>query len=400
MPSAACTVKNGAGSPQTTPPYALVTPGNTVTIALADTSGASTWSIVCLYTDETSDAASVTASLTVNSGTKTATFTAPSAGKAYIFQSQINGGRDANGLVLAWTQTFKVATATVAGLVVGAANETYEHNATFGHTAIQNAAVRAYGSSAGGAVGSRYPLDAFDRHAWLLKETALPLVDGGTAAQDLTTLAGTVPVYADTGIVSPGIRFAATSLNYVRTDVAGTASNPTSATQLTLHGWVRSRAAAAVPQRLISKGYNTTGNTPPAAPESICLVIQNTNRLSCQTNVGGAGGTLKLSTGSNNAYIPINVWTHVGATYNAGTLKLYVNGTEMHSDATWPVSLDYNGASSGYWYIGGSSLASGSTSFDGAMNDWRVCDGVARSAAYMREVYLTSLGYANGVYAN
>jgi hypothetical protein len=143
MPSPACTVKDGAGSPQVTPPFATVTTGNTVTIALADTTGVSTWSITCVYTDETSDAATVTAGLTVNSVAKTATFTGPNVGKSYIFQSKINNGRDTNGDEQdSYTTTFKVAVLTEGGHPVAAANETLEHSATFGWVAIVNRIVR------------------------------------------------------------------------------------------------------------------------------------------------------------------------------------------------------------------------------------------------------------------
>lgn len=147
MPSPACTVKDGSGSPQTTPPYATVTPGNTVTIALASAAGVDTWAITCPYADESTDPTAIT--LTVNSVAKTATFTAPAAGKSLIFRSVINGGQ-LNGVTeSSYTTTFKVSTLTAGGVAVGAANETLEHDSTYGATALLNEGVRA---SAGYAV--------------------------------------------------------------------------------------------------------------------------------------------------------------------------------------------------------------------------------------------------------
>lgn len=394
MPSAACTVKDGAGSPQTTPPYALVTPGATVTIALADTSGASTWSIVCLYTDETSDAASVTASLTVNSGTKTATFTAPAAGKAYIFQSQINGGRDSNGLVLAWTQTFKIATATADGLIVGAANETYEHDAIFGFTGLVNEVIRNGGGGGGGSAGSRIPLDSFDRHCWLLRESALPLIDTGTAALDLSVSGGGTRTHSQTGVVSKCVEFLGGTTSYVRTAVAGTSANPTSNTAITLMAWYRPRTTGAF-NRLVAKGFDSTGNTPAAAPESIGILFSNVNTLYVQVNNGGAA---KATVGTR-AQLALGVWHHVAVSFNAGTVKLWIDGSLVQTDATFPATLNWNGASGGHWYVGGTTVTGGSVqSVDGCLNDVRVCDGIARSDDYIRSVYLAGLGYANGEY--
>ncbi len=148
MASAACTVKDGSSAAVTTPPYALVTPGNAVTIALADATGNPTWSISCVYADDTTAPATINAGLTVNGTAKTATFTAPAAGKAMIFRSVVNGGL-LNGQAYApYVSTFKVATATAGGLIVAATNEQYEHDAVYGWTGVLNAAVRGYGATA------------------------------------------------------------------------------------------------------------------------------------------------------------------------------------------------------------------------------------------------------------
>lgn len=158
MPNAACTVRDGAGSAQVTPPYATITPAATATIALADVTGVSTWAISCVYADETTTPATITASLTINSVAKTATFTAPTAGRAMIFQSVVNGGVDANGTTQAdYTKTFKVCTLT-GGYAVGAANETTEHHATYGSAGLVNAVIRNLGTIAAGSIAIKAPV--------------------------------------------------------------------------------------------------------------------------------------------------------------------------------------------------------------------------------------------------
>lgn len=140
MPSPLCTVKDGSGAIQTTPPVATVTPSNSVEIVLADATGVSTWSITCIYTDETTTPAAINALLTVLGPSKTAIFTAPQAGTAMIFQSVINGGLNANGATdPSLTCTFKISTLTAYGTHVVAANETSEHGSSGWLPVLNNA---------------------------------------------------------------------------------------------------------------------------------------------------------------------------------------------------------------------------------------------------------------------
>ena len=126
-------------------------PKNTlVTIQLADIAGVGAWSIRCVSTDELQSATTITTGLTINAITKTATFTSPnvSGGAALIFESRVNGGKDANGRVDAsLTTRFGIYVLTDDGsLRVGAFDETTEGSASYGWTAKVNAAIRAAGA--------------------------------------------------------------------------------------------------------------------------------------------------------------------------------------------------------------------------------------------------------------
>lgn len=149
MPSPSCEVKDASGSYASTVDGVDVTPGDTITIHLADVSGVRYWSIACIGTDETLVAATITASLTIDQGAKTATFTAPAAGKALIFRSTVGIaglGLDANGASdSSLTTTFGIYTLTSGSLRVGAVNETTEGSASFGWTPKLNAAIRGGG---------------------------------------------------------------------------------------------------------------------------------------------------------------------------------------------------------------------------------------------------------------
>lgn len=116
-------------------------------IELANTTGANFWSIQCTSTDETTTAAQVNATLSINQVTKKATFTSTGVGTALIFTSTvgISGlGLDANGRQqAAYTTTFKVNVVAANGNRVLAVNETVEQSAPFGWNAVLNPQARA-----------------------------------------------------------------------------------------------------------------------------------------------------------------------------------------------------------------------------------------------------------------
>lgn len=140
-----CTVNRGAVP-------ADVTAGASTEIELAVPAGALFWGIVAIDADETTDVATINASLVVDQITKKATFTAPATlGSAVTFQSTVGAsaqstqgsGRDVNGVVQpTWTATFKVNVKTAAGLRVLCANETFEQNSASGWIEEINQAIR------------------------------------------------------------------------------------------------------------------------------------------------------------------------------------------------------------------------------------------------------------------
>jgi hypothetical protein len=145
MASSLCTVKIGAGAYAAVAGGIDVAPADVITIKLASSAGVDTgsWSITCIYTDETKDAATITALLTVNQSTFEATFTVPAGtGQALIFQSQVNND--------ATTRTTFGLYTLVSALRCAAVNETYEGSATYGWVTKINAAIRAAGGGGGG----------------------------------------------------------------------------------------------------------------------------------------------------------------------------------------------------------------------------------------------------------
>ncbi len=197
-PSPLCTVKDGAGSPQTTPPVATVTDGNTVTIALADVTGVSTWGISCTDADETSTASAITSALTINPTTKQASFTAPAAGKAMLFRSVVNGGiSSTTGQAdSSLTSTFKVSVPTANGLHVGTANERLEHSPTSGWVGVLNETVREVDTLISGGGGGGGSSNA-------VKDPVRCVLTAALAANTISAGAGTITGNAN-GVIPSG----------------------------------------------------------------------------------------------------------------------------------------------------------------------------------------------------
>jgi Concanavalin A-like lectin/glucanases superfamily/Bacterial Ig-like domain (group 2) len=84
----------------------------------------------------------------------------------------------------------------------------------------------------------------------------------------------------------------------------------------TIEVWIFPRTpATGVPQDIVSKWDGTVAS-------SYQLQLDGAGQLRVTTN-DGVLQTLALSNGP----LPANVWQHVAATFNVGTLKLYLNGT-------------------------------------------------------------------------
>jgi hypothetical protein len=148
-PSPACEVKDGSGAYASAAEGVDVTPGNTITIRLSSQADVESWQLSCITTDDTSDKDTVTAALSIDSLTLTATFTAPAAGKAYRFRSQVNQGRSRDNTVQStYATTFCIYT-LVNGRRCAAVDETTEGDAEFGWVKWYNDILRSLPAGVG-----------------------------------------------------------------------------------------------------------------------------------------------------------------------------------------------------------------------------------------------------------
>lgn len=137
MPSPTCQVSVAGGAYASTANGVDATSADVVVINLISAAGVSTWTIRCISTDDLSSVAAVNSALVIDNLAKTATFTAPVAGRAYRFQSIVNGGIGPNGTAdPTYSTTFCVYTPTLLGLRVPALDETTESGNNGWGTAI------------------------------------------------------------------------------------------------------------------------------------------------------------------------------------------------------------------------------------------------------------------------
>lgn len=220
--SAACTVKDGAGSPVVTTDGVDVTPANTITIALASVSGVDDWTLLIFGMDETTAEPTVT----VDATTKTATFTAPAAGAAIGFLSKAtsrNGRDPATGRgPYSVTETFGVYTLT-SGNRVGFTGETFEGSVDFGWAEKVNALIRAGGGGGSTPTGTGF------RH-----------ITGGTE-DGAAALVVNADVDAAAGIV--GSKLAA-NLAITTSLAVGTNPSASGAVRVPTNTWITGRNAS------------------------------------------------------------------------------------------------------------------------------------------------------------
>lgn len=303
MPNPACEVKNGGAAYVGTSGGVDVTPAATVIIRLIDTS-ADSWSIECVYTDDTSVAATVTSSLTIDTTLRTATFTAPVAGKTYIFRSRVNNGVGADGKIKSsYSTTFGVYTLTAGGDRVIAANETTEGGA-FGWVEPINNIIR---SGPGGGDTLPDPTGhAGDALAVKSDETGYELVD----VVDMPALAGNSLKYLRANTGETALEFATAGVDNGRIPITFADAN----IDLTgaPHNKTRNTIAGAI---LSLSGSNATTvrdlTIPRPADDSEAYVIE------LEMGVGTNGVRL-IHAGGN--------WTFPAATGNATHHVMVRNG--------------------------------------------------------------------------
>lgn len=348
MASPTCQVKEGAGAYQATTNGVDVASGASVTIKLADVSGVTTWSISCVATDETQDAATVTAGLTIDSVAKTATFTMPAAtGVALMFESKVNNGIGPDGTADATLTTRFIIHVLTATLRVGALGETTE-SGTDGWMKKVNEKIR---QAAGG--GST-PTGTGFRHVTAGTEDAATAKVDLTASADVTVPAAGV-VKSDGSVLSAGyVSLTSEVANTLPVSYGGTgASTLTSGGVLTGQGTSAIAAASNVAAGASHVDIGTTPNVTDGFLRFGDLLTGNI--ISGKTKWSGTYadvGFLSIASGfvltlGNTSTLSTKMHGYgTEITCGAGNHYLYANGrttTSTSAGTQFGASVDFGG---------------------------------------------------------
>jgi hypothetical protein len=188
MANPACEIKNGAAAYVSAVGGVDITPSATVVIRLASQAGVGPWSCTLATADELTDIAAINASLVIDSVAKTATFTAPVAGRALRFQSRVNQGLNNGVSDTSLTTTFCLYTRAGSGARVHALDETVEGNGLAGWGADINALLRT-----GGGGGSTLPVTIIAKVTKTAAYTIVPATDYLIVCATNTGFAITLP---------------------------------------------------------------------------------------------------------------------------------------------------------------------------------------------------------------
>ena len=133
-------------------------------------------------------------------------------------------------------------------------------------------------------------------------------------------------------------------------------------TRMTLEAWVRPTAAIGVWRTVVAKNAGTT-------LAYTLYANRNTNVPAVEFHNG-----TRLRAVNGTTQLPLDTWSHLAATYDGATLRLYVNGAQVGEFATAGTMLTSTGA----LWIGGNSVWS--EWFAGLIDDVRIYNRVLTPA--------------------
>jgi hypothetical protein len=373
-PSPTCLI-SGSATP------ADVTASGTISGALASATGVVFWGVTAIGTDELNTPAAVNATLTVNMGAHTFSFTAPSGlGSTVIFQSTVGAagstqghGVDVNGNYQpSYTTTFKVNVKTAGGLRVMAENESFEQDSVFGWISEVNKGIRA--ATAGGATtvtgtGFWHNIAGALQAAALIgtagqfavtaagaSDVAFATISGDVSAS--TTTPGALTV---TGLQGRAVSSTAPTNNYVLTWSSGSSS------------WVPAAASAANTITGTGLWYNVSGSLQAAALFGTAGQLPFVNAAATAVSFASFTGDVTLSTatpgyakvvGLYDISIPSPSGSNTVLQYNAGTFTWatvssgsFTPGSDLLGNSTSTATHQYVSALSYSSAAGGGSIA-------------------------------------------
>lgn len=251
-------------------------------------------------------------------------------------------------------------------------------------------------------VGIRTAPDNNDIVVWKLDEATAPFINSSTSGSapshlvsDLSSISGTILTQQPSPFApfgpNSGVQFIGNQSVSPRNFISG-ANNFLPQPPFTISCWYYQRAynSSGITQHGVTK-QTTTGVWSGVTFGSISFA-QNRQYASLPTQYDFFVGTTASATGGSaiavqDFTIPLNVWTHIGMTYDGTNVLSYINGNNVASVVASPTGNVYYSGTPGPWFIGAIPSGSGSPEESVAgYCDIRVAN-VIRNQAYFQNIY-------------
>lgn len=237
--------------------------------------------------------------------------------------------------------------------------------------------------------GIRVIPDNNDIVVWKLDEVTTPFVNSSTstsapshATSDLSTRSGTFVPQQPSPFAADGtnsaLQFTATNSSSPRNFISG-ASGVEPAFPLTISAWIylRSYGTSGYVEHLFTKQH-TAGVWSGGTFSTLTMQSFTPNGSTHAIYMNGTTGTVAYWT------VPLNMWCHVGMTYDGSITKNYLNGTLVQQ---WATTGAINWGGHGPWFIGAIPAGSG----DPEESPLSICDiriaNIARPLSYFQDVF-------------
>lgn len=269
-------------------------------------------------------------------------------------------------------------TGTGVVVVVGGAFQTPATNGAAGTVLTSNgtSAAPTFQAATGGAFNRSTPIDANTYLYYTLDEgSAAYNSTGSNSAVPLSTVGG-APFPLQDAVFGTGVAF--NGLVGLTSGASGTSAAPSTLQALTVSGWINPQANANAV--IFAKLYNPSGT---GLVWSWLLANSTGGQWYVAFTI--AGSTTVLQVANPWCFLPLNQWSLITMVYDGVHLSLYTNGVLAISQALTG-NIDYG--TNGPYEVG--ALNGTSDRINAILDDLRV-EGVVRSAAYLRAMYLKGI---------
>ena len=226
---------------------------------------------------------------------------------------------------------------------------------------------------------SRVRLDETPYHWWRLNDASGGAVDSGSAGTDLAEVGSSGLLYAAPTPVGDGVQLSGSSgSRYFRAAVGAGVALTTAAT---LSAWVQSSTTTGT-HAICTLETNQGSNSPPYASLAMSVVNGTLRGWVTTTNASGAGQV------TSAGLLSPGCWHHVGVTFGASTLTLWVDGVAVATLGTSGSTI-WTAGSSERWTIG--DMTGPGERLSGRVADVRV-EQTAKASSWWRETYARGAG--------